>query len=159
MSTVYTLGHSCHSLSHFLGLLRQHGIALVVDVRSRPYSRYVPPFNRKALEEALKREGIAYHFLGDKLGGRPENQEFHREDGTIDYGKLQRSPLFQEGIIEVISLAEKFRLALLCGEEDPKRCHRKRLIGPMLKRSGVEVLHIRGDGSIENDENPPGLFG
>lgn len=151
MVTIYTIGHSNHSLEHFLELLKKYRIELVVDVRSQPYSRYVPHFNRKILEEYLRRHGIAYRFLGDKLGGRPDGEEFRRGDGEVDYERWRGSALFQEGIEEVVTLGERFRLTLLCGEEDPDRCHRKRLIGPALREKGIEILHIRGDGSLEKD--------
>jgi uncharacterized protein (DUF488 family) len=150
--TIYTIGHSNHPLERFLELLKKHGIELVVDVRSRPYSRYVPHFNRRALENALKREGIEYHFLGDKLGGQPEDEAFRRKDGTVDYGRLLRSPRLREGIGEVIALAARFRLVLLCGEEDPGKCHRKRLLAPLFRERGIKVLHIRGDGAIDRTD-------
>lgn len=151
MVTIYTIGHSNHSVEHFLGILEKYQIELVVDVRSRPYSRYVPHFNRKILEEHLRRHGIAYRFLGNKLGGWPEDEAFRREDGEVDYERWRDSVLFQEGAEELITLGERFRLTLLCGEEDPNRCHRKRLIGPALREKGVEILHIRGDGFLEKD--------
>lgn len=151
MVTIYTVGHSNHSLERFLGLLERYRIELVVDVRSRPYSRYVPHFDQEILEEHLRSHGIAYRFLGDKLGGRPEGEAFRREDGEVDYERWRGSALFQEGIEEVITLGEQFRLTLLCGEEDPNRCHRKLLIGPALREKEVEILHIRGDGSLEKD--------
>ena len=90
MSTIYTVGHSNHPLEKFLALLSKHRIQLVVDVRSRPYSRFVPHFNRKALEETLRKEGIDYRFLGDKLGGK-------RPDGMVD----------QKGVGEVVALAHQ----------------------------------------------------
>jgi len=150
--TIYTIGHSSHPFERFLELLRKHGIELVVDVRSRPYSRYVPHFNRRALEDALEQEGIEYRFLGDKLGGQPEDEAFRRKDGTVDYERLLRSPHLREGIEEVIALAARFRLALLCGEEDPGKCHRKRLLAPLFRERGVEVLHIRGNGAIDRTD-------
>lgn len=78
------------------------------------------------------------------MGGRPEGEAFRREDGEVDYERWRGSALFQEGIEEVITLGERFRFTLLCGEEDSNRCHRKRLIGPALREKGVEILHIRG---------------
>lgn len=149
MLTLFTIGHSNHSFEHFLGLLQKHGVELVVDVRSRPYSRYVPHFSREALEKSLKDQGIRYLFLGEKLGGRPKEKEYYRADGTVDYRRLRESPKFQEGIEEVLALASRYRLALLCGEEDPTSCHRKLLVGRVLEDRGASVLHIRGNGEVE----------
>ena len=67
-SMLYTIGHSNHEIAVFLGLLRQHGVTAVGDVRSQPYSRYVPQYSRDALEAALADAGIAYVFLGKELG-------------------------------------------------------------------------------------------
>ncbi len=64
---LYTIGHSNHEIDVFLGLLRQHGVTAVGDVRSQPYSRYVPQFSRDALVAALANAGIAYVFLGKEL--------------------------------------------------------------------------------------------
>jgi uncharacterized protein (DUF488 family) len=139
MSTIYTIGHSNHPLEKFLALLRKHRIQLVVDVRSSPYSRFVPHFNRKALEGTLRKEGIDYRFLGDKLGGK-------RPEGMVD----------QEGIEEVAALAQQFRTVLLCAEENPDQCHRKSLLAPLLRKRGFTIHHIRGNGEIERE--PPALF-
>ena len=73
MTTLYTVGHSNHSLATFLGLLSQHGIEAIADVRSMPYSRHVPHFNPSALRSALSGVGVAYVSMGKELGasGRP----------------------------------------------------------------------------------------
>lgn len=150
---MFTIGHSNHSFQEFLELLKKHDITLVVDVRSQPYSRYVSHFNRRFLAEHLPQAGIGYLFLGAYLGGRPKEKEYYRPDGTVDYNVLQQSPRFRKGIEEVKRLAEKHRLVLLCSEEDPSRCHRKLLVGEVLVREGIRVLHIRGTGEIEEEHS------
>lgn len=146
-----TIGHSNQALDAFLGLLRQHGIEAVADVRTVPWSRYVPVFNAKRLHEALAEHGIDYVPLGAELGGRPAGAEFYDERGHVLYGRLAASPAFQQGIDRVLRGARSHRIALLCSEENPSRCHRHLLIGRVLRERGVTLSHIRGDGRIETE--------
>ncbi|MCS7241285.1 MAG: DUF488 domain-containing protein [Candidatus Caldatribacterium sp.] len=139
---VFTIGHSNHPLQEFLGLLKKYGITLVVDIRSHPYSRYVPHFNRESLAQCLCREGIGYVFLGECLGGRPREKEYYRADNKVDYELLRQSPRFREGIEQVKRLAAQHRLTLLCSEANPSNCHRKLLVGQTLEEEGFEVVHI-----------------
>ena len=97
---VLTVGHSNHPLETFLALLRQHGVTVVADVRSAPYSRFNPQFNRKALEGSLETIGMEYVFLGRALGGRPDDPSCY-EDGRVRYDRLARTPLFREGLEQV----------------------------------------------------------
>lgn len=146
---VYTIGHSNHSLERFVELLRRHDIQLVVDVRSYPYSRYVPHFNRETLQKALKAQGIHYLFRGKLLGGRPKEQEFYNQKGEVLYEHLAKAPFFKKGLDEVFQIASSRKLALMCSEENPHSCHRFLLIGKELLKRGVKVFNILGDGSLE----------
>ena len=146
---LYTIGHSRAALDDFLSLLQQHGIEAVADVRTRPRSRYVPHFDAGPLRKALTRRAIDYVPLGVDLGGRPEGAEFYDDQGRVLYRRLAASPAFQRGIDRVVRGAAHYRIALLCSEEDPSRCHRHLLIGRVLRERGVAVSHIRGNGSIE----------
>jgi uncharacterized protein (DUF488 family) len=148
---LFTIGHSNQALEHFLGLLQQHGIEAVADVRTVPWSRYVPHFNAKALGAALARRAIEYVPYGRELGGRPEGDEFYDEQGHVLYGRLAASPAFRTGLDRVLAAAQTSRIALLCSEEDPSRCHRHLLIGRVLRERGVAMSHIRGDGRIETE--------
>ena len=76
MSCFFTLGHSNHDLSDWLALLRQHGIEVVVDTRSSPYSKYVPHFDKELMQRSLEETGVRYLFLGAELGGRPANPAY-----------------------------------------------------------------------------------
>lgn len=165
---LYTVGHSNVPLDDFLRLLRQHHIEAVADVRTRPRSRYVPHFGAESLREALARCAIDYVPLGRELGGRPEGEEFYDERDRVRYGRLAASAAFRRGIERVLSGAASYRIALLCSEENPSRCHRHLLIGRVLRERGVAVSHIRGDGRLETeaelaareaaDGPPPTLF-
>ena len=151
MTTVYTVGHSNHEFDRFLKLLRQHGVQAVVDVRSSPYSRYVPQANRETLARALETEGIAYLFRGDSLGGKP--------DGAVgDYDQIKASAAYQTGIAELLVLAAEQRLAIMCSEADHRRCHRHMLIAPTLLDQDSAVVHIQPDGSwVEEVKEPKQL--
>jgi len=142
--SLFSIGHSNHSLEAFLGLLRANGIELVVDVRSHPVSRFSPHFNHGRLPDSLKREGVAYVFLGRELGGRPADARFYDEEGHVLYGRLSRTAAFRRGIAELEAIAREGRpAAIMCAEEDPSSCHRHLLIGPALARKGIALRHIR----------------
>ncbi len=145
---IYTIGHSNHPSEDLTALLQQHGIELVVDVRSSPYSRYVPQANRETLARTLASVGVAYRWLGDRLGGKPER-------AVADYDELRARPAFQQGIDELLTLAAERRTAIMCSEGDHRQCHRHSLITPVLLDRGVHVLHIQPDGSLVNEAEEP----
>jgi len=148
---VYTIGHSNHSLEVFLLLLESNEIELVVDVRSQPYSRYASHFNGPELKTSIAGSGIRYLFLGKQIGGRPECEEYYDDQGYVLYDRLAASPLFLEGISRLEDEVRRHRTALMCGEEYPSDCHRRLLIGRVLAERGVEVIHMRGDGSLQSE--------
>ena len=145
---VLTVGHSNHPLETFVSLLRQHGVTTLADVRSAPYSRFNPQFNRKAFDAALQAHGIAYLFMGQTLGGRPEDRSCY-ENGRVRYDRLAQTPLYREGIDRVIETARAERLALMCAEKEPLDCHRTLLVGRSLAERGVAAAHILADGTLE----------
>jgi uncharacterized protein (DUF488 family) len=153
MSMVYTVGHSSHPFEAFLKLLGDHGVAVLVDVRSAPYSKYAPQFDREVLQRALNAAGIKYLFLGAELGGRPENQAYYDAEGHAVYSRMTTDPAFVAGIERLERGMANYRLALMCGEEDPAHCHRRLLVARILMERGHEVLHIRGDGRVVSDED------
>lgn len=148
---VYTIGHSNHPLEILLLLLESNEIQVLVDVRSQPYSRYTPHFDGPELKASLAQSGIQYLFLGREIGGRPEGSEFYDEQGYVLYGRVAASQLFQEGLSRLEREIDQHRVALVCGEEDPSGCHRRLLIGRVLAEQGVEMVHIRGDGSLQTE--------
>jgi uncharacterized protein (DUF488 family) len=152
--TIFTIGHSNHAPETFLALLQQHGLVTLVDVRSAPYSRYAPHFNRGDLDALLSRANITYIWAGESLGGRPVDPACYLDGivrpGNVDYGRMARLPWYQEGIQQLVMRAAKSPTSIMCSEEDPRRCHRHRLIEPSLREQGVTVLHIRKDGSLES---------
>ena len=152
VSSFLTLGHSNHSIDAWLALVRQHGIEVVVDTRSSPFSKYVPQFDRELVQRALEGTGVRYLFLGAELGGRPANRAYYDATGRVVYSLLRKDATFQSAIARLETGMERFRVALLCGEEDPAHCHRRLLVGRVLVERGHEMTHVRGDGSLETDE-------
>jgi uncharacterized protein (DUF488 family) len=159
---VFTIGHSNHSAERLAALLKRHRIEVLVDIRSRPYSRHAPQFNASGIEAILSGNGIGYLFLGRELGGRPEEETFYDTKGRVDYALVERSRPFLDGIKRVEREIQSNRVTLLCSEEDPARCHRRLLVGRALEERGFTLRHIRGDGSIQiegaADGGQPVLF-
>lgn len=147
-STVYTVGHSNHTLAHFLKLLQSHEITAVADVRSSPYSTYKPEFGREAIARSLKEVDIAYVYVGAELGARPADLGCYK-DGKVHYDALFKTPTFQAGIDRVVKGAQQHRVALMCTEGDPLQCHRSILISKALELRNLTVLHIVPDGETE----------
>ena len=150
---IYTIGHSNASADDFVALLQHTGIEAIVDVRSSPYSQYAPHFNRETIAGIIADAGLAYHFAGEYLGGRPKDPTCYKHGklptGKVDYLKLvdyaevARRPWFQKGIERLLQIARERPTAIMCSEEDPHHCHRYHLIAPVLESSGVQVIHIR----------------
>ena len=150
MTAIYTIGHSTHSLEEFLVLLERASIEAVADVRSTPFSRRQPQFNRDSLRYALASRKIAYVPLGAELGGRGNSHSERDEHGRILYRSIAESAEFQGGLKRVQAGSSQLRIALMCTERDPLNCHRGILVSRILVAQGIQVLHIRGDGKIES---------
>ena len=148
---IFTIGHSNHGFTRFAELLKTVDIESVIDVRSQPVSRWVPHFNRTALESALAALGIGYVFLGRELGGRPADSEL-RPKGKPDYAAMAQAPPFRAGIERVIEMGKDKRITLMCAERDPSDCHRFLLIGRELAARGQSVAHILADGTLEDQQ-------
>ncbi len=145
---LFTIGHSNHSAETFLDLIRSHEITVVCDVRSHPFSRYSPQFNRENLERTLVACGLRYAFMGRRLGARPEDPACYHQ-GKVDYHQLARSPLFLEGLNRLRKGIERERVALMCAEKDPITCHRSILICRQLRDPETEISHILDSGELE----------
>lgn len=146
--TLFTIGHSTHAIGVFVALLKQHGITAIADVRSAPYSRFNPQFNREVLRHSLNGEGIEYVFLGKELGARSDDPACY-ERGRVQYSRLARTPAFLRGLDRVLQGAARHRIALMCAEKDPLDCHRTVLVARSLVERGTAVQHILSDGSLE----------
>jgi uncharacterized protein (DUF488 family) len=151
-NTVFTIGHSTHPQERFIALLRQHGITALCDVRSKPYSRMNPQFNREELNEVLLAQGIEYRFLGKELGARSDDPNCY-ENGKVQYDRLAETELFKYGLKRVLrGMRDDFRIALMCAEKEPLECHRTILVARHLVALGVTIEHILADGNLENHD-------
>lgn len=131
--TIWSIGHSNHQFETFVALLTGQAIEMVIDVRSRPVSRWNPQFNRTALSEALKRIGIQYQHAPD-LGG------LHEGAGAGDP--------FEKGLDRLEQFAEGCRLAVMCSEGDPNNCHRSSMIGTAWRARTHHIIHILPTGDL-----------
>jgi uncharacterized protein (DUF488 family) len=145
---IYTIGHSTHSIDRLIQLLTLHGITAVCDVRSQPYSRVNPQFNREPLRAALKSSGIAYVPLGKELGARTDDRRCYC-NGRVQYDLLAKTGPFRQGLDRVKEGSRSHRIALMCAEKDPLQCHRTILVARHLEKEGSHVRHILANGRIE----------
>ena len=145
---IYTIGYGARSLDEFLALLDANRIEYLIDVRTAPYSRYKPEFSKEALEASLKAHGFRYLYLGDSLGGRPDDPTCY-VDGKVDYGRVGERPFYQGGIARLQgAFAQGRRVVLMCSEGRPEECHRSKLIGATLAGLGIPVAHIDENGEL-----------
>lgn len=154
---LWTIGHSTRKIDHFISLVEENGIKLVVDVRSFPGSRRYPQFNKEALADSLGQHGIRYEHFAN-LGGRRKPKHTSRNvawrnasfRGYADYMETEE---FQKGIERLVDLtSEVGPAAIMCAEAVWWRCHRA-LISDYLKARGIEVIHI-----VDSNKTEPHPF-
>ena len=150
---VWTIGHSNHELAEFARLVSSEQIEFLVDVRSYPYSRYAPHFNRDELEAEMPARGVRYLFIGKDLGGRPTREEHYDAEGHALYGPMSEEERFRAAVERLIEGARRHRIALVCSEGNPHDCHRRLLVGKVLADRGVELRHILPDGTIRTERS------
>ena len=146
---ILTIGYGNErSSEQFVECLRAHAIRFLVDVRSKPFSKFRPEFSKDGLEAILRRAGLDYVFMGDCLGGLPEDPACFT-DGKVDYVKVREREWFGRGLdrLEGAWRAGR-RFALMCAELEPERCHRSKLIGEALALRGIPVEHIDASGGL-----------
>jgi uncharacterized protein (DUF488 family) len=147
---LFTIGHSNHPIERFIALLRRHGVEVVADVRSRPYSRFVPHFGKERLARILGDEGLGYLFLGQELGGEPVQDD--PPQARLDYRARIKEPAFQQGIETLLDALADSPVALVCRERDPLDCHRLHLICRYLRPMALDIRHILPDGDVEEQQ-------
>jgi uncharacterized protein (DUF488 family) len=148
---LWSIGHSNLNIERFTDLLRQHDVALLADVRTAPFSRHWPQFNREDLARSLQAARIAYVFLGRELGGKPDDAALRGPRGVPDYDAIAATARYQAGLARLMDLGARQRVAFMCSEGDPARCHRERLIARSLRAAGWRVHHILSDGAIQGE--------
>lgn len=145
---LYTIGYGARTIEEFIAALQANHIEYLIDVRTAPYSKFRPEFSREPLQARLENAGIRYVFMGDLLGGQP-NDPACLTDGKVDYAKVRTQPFFLNGIERLKkAFAQKRRAVLMCSEGRPEQCHRTKLIGETLASAGISVSHIDEDGAV-----------
>ena len=129
-------------------MLESFAVDCVADVRSAPYSRHNPQYNRETLQQTLKAKGIAYVYLGRELGARTEQDDCY-VDGKVSFEKLSATELFQSGLARLKEGNKSYTIALMCAEKEPLNCHRTILVARNLTAMGIEIDHILGPGKAE----------
>jgi uncharacterized protein (DUF488 family) len=148
MINIFTIGYSTYSLEQFISTLKKHSITAIVDVRSSPYSKFKPEFNRNTLQSALNEHEIEYVFLGEFCGARIDDPSCY-QDGKVDFNIVAKSDKFKIGINRILSGVNKYTVALMCAEKDPVTCHRFVLICKNLKDDNINLFHILENSKIE----------
>ena len=153
--TILTIGHSTRTLEEFVDLLEAYGVTLVVDVRTVPRSRHNPQFNKETLPSSLKHFGIKYIHMPD-IGGlrRPKHDSVNlawRNSSFRGYADYMQTKEFTNNLLKIVALARENRLALMCAEALPWRCHRS-LISDALVARHVKVEHIISATSLINHQ-------
>ncbi len=166
-SPIYTIGYGAREIDNLLRVLKENDIHYLLDIRSRPYSKYKSEFSKNPLSNAVEKEGIRYLFIGDALGGQPDDESCYTE-GKVDYAKVEGKSFYKEGIERLHKASQHGeRVVLMCSEGKPENCHRTKLIGQTLIAEGVEVLHIdekdkiisQRDVLLRLSKGQPSLFG
>jgi uncharacterized protein (DUF488 family) len=152
MPIIYTIGHSNREMSQLATMLRCYSIDAVADVRSSPFSKIHPQFNRDVLAASLALAKVEYVYLGKELGGRSSDRNCY-VNGQVSYVRLAQTDAFKRGLERVRSGARKgYTIALLCAERDPLCCHRGLLISRQLCADGERVSHILDQQQIETHD-------
>ena len=148
MREIYTVGHSIYKVDDFIELLKTNNINTIVDVRSTPYSKFASQYNKEALHQYLKQNGICYIYMGDMLGARYENENLLFENGSVNFKRVQETKTFQDGIARLDKGMKKgYSISLMCSEKEAFDCHRFGLISEYIRENltDVEIKHIYPD--------------
>jgi uncharacterized protein (DUF488 family) len=149
---IYTIGHGNKIIETFLDELKAYDIKYLIDVRSKPFSKWSPHFNKDSLSNYLNTINIKYVNMGDQLGGLPKDRKLYG-DGKVIYSKLSNSGPFKKGIQRIVTASnKKLDIAMMCSEADPEQCHRSKLIGGELAQLNIPVTHIKSIDNIVTQE-------
>lgn len=148
---VYTIGYGNRKFEDFVKILKSFDIQYLIDVRSKPYSKYNPDFNQNELKFFLKDRGITYGFWGNTLGGLPDCPCCYDNDGKVNYEEVKKQDFFKQGLSRVKTAYKKqFKIVLMCSETKPEECHRTKLIGEELAKDKIKLRHIDEKGKLKS---------
>lgn len=139
---IYSIGHGNKKFEYFLSELRSFNVRYVIDVRTNPYSKYNPQYNREELKGSLEADKISYVYMGDNLGGLPSDRSCYIE-GKVSYDLIKEKEFFKLGLARIITAFTKdLNVAVMCSETKPEDCHRSKLIGQELLKENIVMHHI-----------------
>lgn len=140
--SIISIGYSRRKIQEFTQALNDNGVKYLIDVRTKPFSKYHPDFNRETLQAILKEAGIKYVFMGDTVGGLPRDPQCYT-DGKVDYRKTADSEVFIRGLERLIKANSlDVNVSIMCSEMKPEQCHRTKLIGKELLKKGIIISHL-----------------
>ncbi len=152
-STIYSIGHGNKSIDVFIEELRSFGIEYLLDIRTKPFSKWNPQFNQAPLKLELEKCGIAYVFIGDSLGGLPDDESCYDNNRIVMYDVIKEKDFFKQGLKRLIIANEKeIKLAIMCSESKPEECHRSKLIGEELRKNNISLNHIISNNRMKSQE-------
>lgn len=152
METIYTVGHSTHSIEFFISLLKQFNINCLIDIRTSPYSRIAPQFNKEQISNSLKTQNILYAHFDKEFGARHTMLSLLDENNKVDFDKVRATPEFKSGIERLKdALKLNYIIAIMCSESNPFDCHRFSMVSYQLIKEGFNVIHILRDGDVLNN--------
>ena len=149
--TIFSIGHGNKTIEEFVSELHSYDIQFLIDIRSKPYSKFSQHFSQQPLKVLIEKERIRYVYMGKELGGLPTHDNTcFTSDGKVDYDKLKEKDFFKEGLLRLLkAYSQGLRVCIMCSESDPKECHRSKLIGEELKSYGITLQHIIGISKIK----------
>lgn len=152
-TTIYSIGHGSKKIENFIAELKSYDILFLLDIRSKPFSKWNPQFNQNELKFILEENGIKYVFVGDTLGGLPEDRSCYDYNGKVVYDLIKEKDFFKEGLERLTNANKKhIKLAIMCSESKPEECHRSKLIGQELLRKNISLKHIVSDKIVKSQE-------
>jgi uncharacterized protein (DUF488 family) len=148
---LYTIGHGSRTKEDLLNLLKAFEVKYLIDVRSQPYSKFNPHFNQNEIKFFLEVNKIRYVFMGDSIGGRPNDKSCYDDAGKVDYEALKTKDFFKRGIDRLkVAYNKNVNVALMCSESKPWECHRSKLIGKVLSIDNIPMQHIDEKGVLKD---------
>jgi uncharacterized protein (DUF488 family) len=152
-TTIYSIGHGNKRIEDFIDELKSFDIEYLLDIRSKPFSKWSPHFNQAVLDLELRKHGIAYVFVGETLGGLPEDRNCYDFNGKVVYDLIKEKDFFKEGLKRLtIANDKKIRLAIMCSESKPEECHRSKLIGQELLKKNISLNHIISNKVVKSQQ-------
>ena len=152
-STIYSIGHGNKEITNFISELKSFRVDYLLDIRSKPYSKWNPQFNQTQLEIELNKNNIKYVFVGDILGGLPSDRSCYDYNGKVVYDLIKEKDFFKKGLNRLTTANEKkVNLAIMCSESKPEECHRSKLIGQELLKQNISIKHIVSSKRVKSQE-------